>query len=950
MTTHARNTEVGLEEKSATSPLAAFVARDRELAPHLRAAIEKLSTEHPSGISIAQHDTPMMKQYIAAKDEVPDAIVFFRMGDFFELFGADAVIAADICGLTLTSRDKNSANPIPMAGVPVVNYRSAIKKCVVAGFKVAVVDQVEDPRIAKGLVRREIVRIATPAVPGDLGEEDTDQSQGCYLACVLEAEQGWTIAFVDVSTGELRLTGGLDASSFQQELSTISPREILAKSDNFLKVKSIVKECFQKTPTLSPMDAWIFRSEKDCSQLFGDFFGPNSLSRFGVGAIGCGLQAVVGLLAYLKATQRDVLKNIQSIQTYEISNHLLLCEATKRHLDFFYTAAGDRRGSLFWFLNKCATAVGGRFLARRLNYPFKSRAEIEREHAAVAAFLSNESVLENLASTLRSTADIERLVAKAAQGNLDPRGMAWLRQSLFQIPKLHSDLFLVANEGAIAEIRNGLQGVYEKLKPLFEILQNTLDDDPASVLGKGGKIFRSGFSAELDEITALEQDFDGLIASLEKRERENSQITTLKIGYTKVFGYYFEISKGKLSQVPPHFIRKQTLTNGERYTTPELKELEDKSVSATERRILLERELFESLRQSILANVSELVALANLLGRLDVVRNFASLAQEHNWCRPKLVDEPVTALENSVHPILQSLQTSGESFVPNHIVVGQSSLSNIGEFVAPELMNTNARILLITGPNMAGKSTVMRQTALAQILCQCGSFVPATLAVLGVCDKIFTRIGSADYALRNQSTFMVEMLETAQMLRSATQRSMLLMDELGRGTSTYDGLSLAWAILEDIHDRVGARTLFSTHYHELLEVTRTHNDIVAMEMEVIERARSQDLGAGFREIIFSRRFVPGAAGRSYGLHVAELAGIAPNVIGRASEILAHLSERKSVEGASSPEVGADNMPISASAQAVSPPPKRYRRNRDIPLGTSLFDFFPYTRDLEAEKK
>ncbi len=971
------------------SPLSMFVSRDREIAPHLRTAIERLSDEHHSGISRAQHETPMMKQYIAAKDEVPDAIVFFRMGDFYELFGADAVIAADICGLTLTTRDKNSSNPIPMAGVPVVNYRAAIKKCVVAGFKVAVVDQVEDPRMAKGLVKREIVRIATPAVPGDLGEDETDQSQGCYLAATFESNSGWTLAFVDVSTGEFRLTSHLDKASLQQELYTISPREVLVKPDGATAMKDFLKETFQRIPTVSLMDAWIFRSEKDCIQLFTDFFGDHAHNRFGVAQVPGGLQVVAGILGYLKATQRDVLRNIHSIETYNLASHLLLCDATKRHLDFFVTASGDRKGSLFWFLNRCATAAGSRVLARRLNYPFNKREQVEHELNTVSALVENDFVLENLASILRSTADIERLLARAAQQNLDPRGMVWLRQSLAQLPRISEILGEVSEQGAIKFLREGLNRAATKLFDLSDVLWKTIDDEPSSVLGKSGRIFRQGFSAELDELTALEQNFDELISSLEKRERESSQISTLKIGYTKVFGYYFEVSKGKLGQVPAHFIRKQTLTNGERYTTTELKELEEKAVHSTERRVVLERELFEQLRQTILSNVDDLTVAANLFAQVDLVRNFAALAVEHQWCRPELVEESVTVLENSVHPILKSLQLSGEPFIANNIIVGQSTAFSVTSFVKELALQSNShsdcqidtqnsslhdsRVLLITGPNMAGKSTVMRQIALTQILCQCGSFVPATRAKIGMCDRVFTRIGSADYALRNQSTFMVEMLETAQMLRLATSRSLLIMDELGRGTSTYDGLSLAWSILEDLHDRIQARTLFSTHYHELLEVTQTHRCVIPMQMEVIERERKENLGAGLREIIFSRRFVPGAAGRSYGLHVAELAGISPSVVGRASEILSNLSTSSKGDLGDSVanmsvtngfslvpllplvSLGAPVVPLAASVSLAQPvmetlnaaettqAQRKFKRNRpEVRPGESLFDFAPYS--------
>jgi DNA mismatch repair protein MutS len=517
--------------------------------------------------------------------------------------------------------------------------------------------------------------------------------------------------------------------------------------------------------------------------------------------------------------------------------------------------------------------------------------------------------------------------------------MVWLRHSIAQMPHIIEILGELKDSIAIEKLRIRLTENHTLLQLLAKSLWDAIDDEPASFVGKGGKIFRTGYSIELDDLTQLEQNFDGLIAELEKRERETSGISTLKIGYTRVFGYYFEVSKAKTGQVPAHFVRKQTLTNGERYTTPELKELENKAVTATERRTILERELFESMRTKILENVDALQQTASLFAEVDVLRNFAALAIQHGWCKPIITDEATIALENSVHPILKSLQTSEEVFIANNVLVGHSSHPLVTELFPSQDESQRAKILLITGPNMAGKSTIMRQVALTQILCQMGSFVPGTRAVIGVADRIFTRIGSADYALRNQSTFMVEMLECAHMMRLATPQSLLLMDELGRGTSTYDGLSLAWAILEDIHDRVLSRTLFSTHYHELLAVCQTHKHIMPMQMEVIERERTENLGAGHKEILFSRRFIPGAAGKSFGLHVAELAGIQPSVVGRASEILFNLTSAPHSKPIDVPE----NAPVAApTSPQVPPTTKRFRKRADqIPEGCSIFDFAPY---------
>lgn len=893
------------------SLLDAYLNSEREVAPHLKSALAGLSREHPSGIPLAGLDTPMMKQYRQAKEEVPDALLFFRMGDFFELFGLDAIVASDVCGLTLTSRDRSSENPIAMAGIPVVAHRAALKKCLAAGFKVAVCDQVEDPRLAKSIVRREITRIATPAVPGDFGEGEegaagggaqADVAEGCYLACVVQPRSDvFTLAFVDVSTAEFRLTGGLSRDSLEEEILTLRPREILCTPDLVSSLGSFVRSRFSNVPRVGALEPWITRSEPDARALFSEFFAQSDLNCFGVSAVPGGLVGVCGILAYLKHTQKGVLKNLRSISTYEKSNSLLLDDATKRHLDFFATASGERKGSLFSFLNRCATATGARALARRLNYPLKNECEVEAQLACVADVRERPLLEDTLGRLLSATADIDRLLARVAQGTIDPRGLAWLRQTLEVLPKI---------QAAVAE--SGAKHVEVRLVPFLKSLESvvslhaylasSLDDEPAPLIGKGGRVFRLGFSPELDEVIALETNFEGLIAELEKREREKTGIANLKIGYTRVFGYYFEISKGKLSQVPSHFLRKQTLTNGERFITEELKELEEKALVATERRGALERELFEGLKARVLEFADVLGDASRFLAEVDVVRTFALLAGQYGWCRPTVSGLRESVLKDSVHPILASLSQSMEPFVANDIAVGEG----------------HGHVLLITGPNMAGKSTLMRQLAISQVLFQMGSYVPAKEARLGVCDRLFTRIGSGDFVLKAQSTFMVEMLETAHILRNATPASLLLVDELGRGTSTFDGLSLAWSILEDLHDRVRARTLFSTHYHEILAVTEGRPGIVPMQMEVVDQANS---------ILFSRRFKPGSAGKSYGLHVAEMAGLPRALLQRAALVLEHLNGARTKESDLPPalvlSLGTDPKP---SAPLLSPEPAQAKRD------------------------
>lgn len=877
------------------SLLSTWLSSEKEIPPHLRSALEKLSTEHISGIPTAQLDSPMMKQYRTAKEEVPDAILFFRMGDFYELFGTDAVIVSDICGLTLTSRDKTSDNPIPMAGTPVAGYKNSLKKCIQAGFKVAVCDQVEDPRSAKGIVKREITRIATPAVPGDLDDDESNSTRshfGCYLASILGDSCSFTLAFVDVSTGEFRITSKLDTCDLIQELTTLRPKEILTSSTLHQHLKTLLNDVhFDKPPAINPIENWILRSQKNCEELFCAFFKGQDLHKFGISSVKYGLETVASLLHYLKSTQKNVLQNIKKITQYETKNYLIVDDATRKNLDFFHTSTGEKKGSLFHFLNRCATQTGSRLLLRRLNYPFKNKVDIENSLNTIEEFLQNNSLVHEASELLKDTADMDRILSRAAQKSLDARAIAWLGKTLLALEKMNT----LCEEYPQAILFCNLIKTYNThsaLKRLSVLLENALVEDPAQQTGKGGVIFRTGYNAELDEAIALETNFNEKLEELEKFERERSQISTLKIGYTRVFGYYFEISKGKLASVPKHFMRKQTLTNGERFITSELKELEEKFLTSSERRIVIEKELLEELRIQILNFAQELTHASELIAQVDLNINFLKLASEYNWSKPTLVDKNVTLLNSCVHPILAFLNSSREPFIENDIALGKTD----------EHAETNPLVHLITGPNMAGKSTIMRQVAVCQILCQIGSFVPAQSATIGTADRILSRIGSADHALKNQSTFMVEMLETANMLRLATEKSLLLLDEVGRGTSTFDGLSLAWAILEHLHDVTGARTLFSTHYHELSSTCDAKKNIQPMQMMVLEKELPSENGTLKRDILFSRKYCKGFAEKSYGLHVAELAGLPSCIISRAQTLLQELEERKEKRGADAPEV------------------------------------------------
>lgn len=858
-----------------------WLSSGRDIPSFLKSALEKLSLEHPSGISLNQLESPMMQQYKIAKDETPDALLFFRMGDFYELFGLDAIIASDICQLTLTSRDKNNANPVPMAGTPVVSYKNALKKCLQSGFKVAVCDQVEDSKQAKGLVKREITRIATPAVPGDLDDEEAHSQQeqfGCYLASVLEKQNGlFTLSFVDVSTGDFRITSELTEAGLVQELSTLLPKEILTSRASQKKTLDICKQIsFARTPSVALIEHWILTSEHLCKSIFCDFFDEKDLAQFGILQIENGLACIAAILNYLKVNQKFILENIKKIVFFDTKNYLLIDEATKKHLDFFLTSSGERRGSFFHFLNRCLTPSGTRQLLNRLNYPFKEKAKIEQSLDAIEEMAMHPLLIQECIALLKTTADIDRILARAAQRALDPRTMARLSQTLIVLEKL-LDLAAQYKTATLFCHLVGKDSLLNSLSTLSQQLQNALVEEPAVQIGKGLSIFRKGYHKELDEVIDLESNFQEKLENLEKFERDRSQISTLRIGYNRISGYYFEISKGRLSSVPKHFMRKQTLTNGERFVTPELKELEDRLATSLERRTALEKDLLESLRLSILFFSKELSAASEILGSLDLVLSFTDLQREYNWSRPKVTETAKTILKQNTHPILSALANPSEPFIKNDVEIG----------IIDANASNNPLLHLITGPNMAGKSTIMRQVALSQILCQMGSFVPAQIAEIGIADRILSRIGSADHALKNRSTFMVEMLETANILKLATPKSLLLLDEVGRGTSTFDGLSLAWALLEHLHDHVQARTLFSTHYHELGAICQKKQNIQPMQMSIVEVLENADV-----EILFSRQYQKGLAGKSYGLHVARLAGIPEHIIFRAEGILRELENSK----------------------------------------------------------
>lgn len=790
--------------------------------------------------------TPMFEQFHRLKQAHPDAILFFRMGDFYEVFFDDAELCARVLDITLTSRSKSGDNPIPMAGVPHHAATAYVQKLVDEGHRVAIAEQVEDPAQAKGLVRREVVRVATPGVVLDPGALESREPNN--LAAVAWGEGGLGVAVLDPSTGDLRCTQVETLDQAVAEVHRFEPREALlhpALSDEPSLLAAIARH--RALQSRLPEPQW--SPERALAELSGLVDGS---------AAPCpALTAAGALVAYARQVSGGSLGNLTTLRRYTTAGFMVIDDTTRRNLEISRTLLGGRRkGSLLGLIDRCATGMGSRALKSWLAFPLLDRAEIADRQGGVGALLRAPNERSELRTALRQVADVERIVARIAQGTAHARDLSALRRSLLAVPDL------------IGALR-GLPELQSRLPadPCLDVgaeLDRQLVDDPPIALTEGGLI-RRGVSADLDEVTELAQHGVGAISALEERERDSTGISSLKIRSNKVFGYYIEVTRANLHRVPEdRYQRKQTLSTGERYITLELKELEEKVLGADERRKQLEYSLFQELRDQVAAHGPRLLALSRSLAELDVVAALAEVADRWGWCAPAVVDAPVLSLTAARHPVVEA-SLREERFVPNDC----------------ELNTSDRRMIVLTGPNMSGKSTIMRQVALCVVLAQIGSFVPAEQATIGLCDRLFTRVGAADDLARGQSTFMVEMSETAAILHGATRRSLVVFDEIGRGTSTYDGLAIAWAVAEDLASRIGCRALFATHYHELCELSQTETGVVNQSVAVREWGE---------EIVFLRTLREGGASRSYGIQCARLAGLPEATIQRARELLARFEQ------------------------------------------------------------
>jgi DNA mismatch repair protein MutS len=798
-----------------------------------------------------------MRQYLEVKARYPDAIVFFRLGDFYEMFHEDAVLVARLLQLTLTSRDKGKEDPIPMCGVPHHASRTYLQKLTELGYRVAVCEQLEDPRMVKGIVKRGVVRVVTPGVI--LDEESLDPRAPHFVAAVCgEGRSGFGLAFIDVSTGDFRATEAASFESLADELARVEPHElVLGKDDGELAAR--LRRAYPRLPQTTiavPAEAGGGRLLREVVPAVG--LDLPQLERRPMAAAAAGR-----VLAYVRATQLTTPLPIARLELFERQDFLVLDEQARAHLELCETMLERKReGSLLDVIDATRTAPGARLLRRWLLFPLMQIAPIRRRQDAIERLCARPSAREAVRKILNEVSDIERLGSRARLGLATPRDLQALGRSLARMPELAEALRGCREDLPVTEAGEDLLALGEDLGAELQArLAATLSDDAPAATKEGGFI-RPGFSAELDELRSLAAGGRERVQAIEVRERERTGIGSLKVKYNNVFGYYIEVTRANLASVPADYIRKQTVANAERFVTPELSEYESQIATAEERRVALEMALFERLRSEVGDAAARLQRLAARVAAVDVLAGLAEVAHRQGFVRPTVDDSAVLALEQSRHPVVERLAAEG-GFVPNDV----------------RLDAEREQILLVTGPNMAGKSTLIRQVALAVILAQMGSFVPARSARVGLCDRVFTRVGAGDNLARGESTFMVEMRETAHILRHATARSLVVLDEIGRGTSTYDGVSIAWAVAEHLHERVGARTLFATHYHELCALSETHPRVVNVSVAAREWKG---------EVVFLRKLTPGGASRSFGVEVARLAGLPPQLVGRARDILAAL--------------------------------------------------------------
>jgi len=802
--------------------------------------------------------TPLMKQYREIKRQHLDAILLFRMGDFYEMFDQDAVTASKVLEITLTARNKSKGIETPLCGFPYHAVDGYIAKLIRRGFKVAVCEQVEDPKLAKGIVKREVIRVVTPGTVLDSNLLDAKDNN--YLACLYPSRDGYGLAFLDISTGDFFLAevnGTENIAELDTLLARFTPREILLPKGH-QPDSGLAGLLRQYTQAINGCDDWTFDYETAYRTLL-DHFKTASLEGFGVGGMKAGIPAAGAALRYLEEAQKTGLANIRRLKPFLMREYMALDASCLRNLELVKNIYdGSSRGTLLSVLDFTATSMGGRKLREWLLNPLMDAAEIERRLDAVSEFKDGHQLRSDLRTALGEVYDLERLISRVSLGAANARDLLALKQSLAALPKISG---LLAGSGA--RLLYDLIEGWDELQDVYRLIDNAIYDEPPYSL-REGRLIKKGYNAGLDELRSISSEGKGWIAGIEQRERERTGIGSLKVSYNRVFGYYIEVTKANLASVPLDFIRKQTLANAERFITPELKEYEEKVLGAEEKILDMEYVLFQEAREAVSAQTVRIQDMARRLAILDSLASLAEAAAKNGYARPMILDSDTLRIVEGRHPVLERL-VADERFIPNDTLLDCEE----------------NQLIILTGPNMAGKSTYMRQVAAITLMAQMGSFVPAREAQVGLVDRIFTRVGASDFITRGQSTFMVEMNETANILNNATDRSLIILDEIGRGTSTFDGISIAWAVAEYIHTKLRSRTLFATHYHELTELALTMDRVKNYTVAIKEWND---------QIIFLRRVVEGGADKSYGIQVARLAGLPQAVILRAKEVLANLEK------------------------------------------------------------
>ena len=811
-------------------------------------------------------ETPMMKQYFAFKAEHPEAVLLFRCGDFYETYGDDALIASKVLGIVLTKRSSATPGAIPMAGFPHHSLETYLPRLVRSGYKVAVCDQLEDPKLTKNIVKRGVTELVTPGVA--FNEQLLEQKEHNYIAGLSFFKDKCGAAFLDVSTGTFQIAeGSLDYIGTL--LSSFAPKELLVPRG----YEKGVKERYGDSFYISTLEEWAFVYESSVEKLKRQL-KVDSLKGFAIDNFPLGITSAGALLVYLEQTHHNELSNICSISRIDEGSFVWMDRFTFRNLEIFASTAGKEGTSLVEIMDKCSSPMGARMLRNWLAMPVMDLAELESRYEVVQCFVDDADSLQRLQTMIGDIGDLERIISRAAAGKIAPREVMQLRRGLSQTKPI-MDLCSAKKVSALDDMLSRMGDCAE----LLDYLGRTMHPETAAALGKGD-VIASGVNEELDELRKIARHGKDYLLEVQQREIERTGISSLKIGFNNVFGYYLEVRNTYKDVVPEEWIRKQTLVNAERYITEELKEYEQKILGAEERIYALEAQIYAELVAKIQANISMIQKNCRILARLDVLAGFADLAVSNRYCRPQMNESKVIDIKQGRHPVIETMMGVGEEFVPNDIY----------------LDNENQQVIILTGPNMAGKSALLRQTALIVLMAQVGSFVPATSAKLGYCDKIFTRVGASDNISRGESTFMVEMLETSMILHNLSSRSLVLLDEIGRGTSTYDGMSIARAIVEYIHEYGdGAKTLFATHYHELNDLEEIYSRVKNFHIAVKEVGKN---------VIFLRKLMEGGVAHSFGLHVARMAGMPKQVLESAERTLAALesAEKASLPGDAAPVV------------------------------------------------